>query len=293
MYDERRDTFTIKDIILQLLFIILLVFILIWLFPTKGYLETRLDGINNKVNESLKPLYTRLFTENILTMKEAAKSYYTTPRLPQKVGDKVKMTLNQMYEKGLLLELVDSNNKACDATKSYIELTKMEDEYQLKTVLSCSDKEAFVIEYLGCYDYCNGKLCSKATTTVTPVETYRYQYVLEKGGSCSDFGNWSEWTKNKIEASENVKVETKTEKVLDHYEQKYEVVGTRVVKEEYYEDVTYGYSTKTVKKEDHYDYTTKTVSKTVGYETKTTSEKTTVPYSTRSSYSRCLYNTSY
>lgn len=279
MYDERRDSFTIKDIVLQLLFIILLVFILIWLFPTKGYLETRLDGINNKVAEQLKPLYTRLFTENLTTMKDAAKSYYTTPRLPQKVGDKVKMTLGEMYEKGLLLELVDSNNKACDTTKSYIELTKMEDEYQLKAVLSCSDKEAFIIEYLGCYDYCNGKLCSKASQTVTPVVTYRYQYVLTTGGTCTDWGNWSEWTKNKIEASDNVKVETKTEKVLDHYEQKWGVVGTKVVDEHYTEEVHFGYSTKTVKKENHYDYSTKSVSKVLPYDTKVTTSETTVPYS--------------
>src|SRR5574344_1045197 len=175
MYEDRKETFSIKDLFLQLLFIVLLVFILIWLFPTKGYLEKRLDGIQSSVNSQLQPLYTRLFTENLLTMKEAAKGYYTTPRLPQNVGDKVTMTLGEMYEKGLLLELVDSNNKACDTTKSNVELTKLEDEYELKTTLSCSDKEAYVIEYLGCYDYCNGKLCSKVTPT-TPTVTTKYKY---------------------------------------------------------------------------------------------------------------------
>ena len=45
MYEDRRETFTVKDVFLQLLFIVLLVFILIWLFPTKGYLERKLTII--------------------------------------------------------------------------------------------------------------------------------------------------------------------------------------------------------------------------------------------------------
>ena len=237
MYEERRETFSIKDIFLQLLFIILLVFILIWLFPTKGYLEKRLDGIQ----DNLKPLYTRLFTDNIITMKEAARSYFTTPRLPQNVGDKVTMTLAEMYDKSLLLELIDSNNNACDANKSYVELTKVEDEYELKVTLSCSDKEAYIIEHLGCYDYCEGTICAKKEETKTT--SYRYKYVLETGGSCTGYGSWSAWTTNKIEKNNNNKVETKVEKVFDHYEQVYAVVGYDTVT--YTETENRGYSVTT------------------------------------------------
>ena len=297
MYDDRRETFSIKDIFLQLLFIILLVFILIWLFPTKGYLERKLDGIESGIDEKLKPLYTRLFTDNVLTMKDAAKSYFTTPRLPAEVGDKVKLTLKEMYEKGLLLELVDSNNNSCDPIKSYVELTKMEDEYQMKVNLSCSDKEAYIIEYMGCYDYCQGKLCTKEEakiytckvvdgkywgkySTIVDKDTYEkqcnqqqkkyeYEYVLRVGGKCTNFGKWSEWTTNKIESNDNTKVDTKTEKVVDHYEQEYKVVDTKYKDQEYYEDVNYGYSTKTIKKTATYDYTTKTTNTVLSFATKT------------------------
>ncbi len=252
MYEERRETFSIKDIFLQLLFIVLLVFILIWLFPTKGYLEKRLDGIR----DDLKPLYTRLFTDNIITMKEAARSYFTTPRLPQNVGDKVTMTLAEMYDKSLLLELIDSNNNACDANKSYVELTKVEDEYELKVTLSCSDKEAYIIEHLGCYDYCEGTICAKKEETKNT--SYRYKYVLNVGGSCTGYGAWSAWTTNKIEGNANTKVETKVEKVLDHYKQVYAVVGYDTVS--YKETEAYGYSlqtrtaTREVSDNDYADY---------------------------------------
>ena len=287
MYEDRRETFSIKDVVLQLLFIVLLVFILIWLFPTKGYLEKKLDGIEAGIDEKLKPLYTRLFTDNIITMKDAAKSYYTTPRLPQEVGDKVTMTLGEMYEKGLLLELVDSNNNSCDATKSYIELTKAEDEYLLKVTLSCSDKEAYIIEHLGCYDYCNGRLCTKEeneiertkTENPTPVsKKYRYEYVLNTSGQCGSFGSWGEWTSNVIEENSTTKVQTKTEKEVDYYKKEYKVVDTQYKDVEYYDDVYYGYSTRTIKKTTTYDYTTKTTTTVVGYGTKTYEATATYDY---------------
>lgn len=259
MYEDRKETFSIKDLFLQLLFIVLLVFILIWLFPTKGYLEKKLDGIQSGMDEKLKPLYTRLFTDNILTMKEAAKSYFTTPRLPQNVGDTVKMTLAEMYDKALLLELVDSNNNACDANKSYVELTKKEEEYELKVTLSCSDKEAYVIEYLGCYDYCEGTICSKKEEhEYTGNKKYRYKYVLTVGGTCSGYGSWSNWKTSKIEENSNTKVETKTVS---------EVVDTIYKDVKYLEDVHYGYSTRTIKRTTNYEYDVEETTKTYTYDT--------------------------
>ncbi len=289
MYEDRRETFTVKDVFLQLLFIVLLVFILIWLFPTKGYLERKLDGIESSIDGKLQPLYTRLFTDNIITMKDAAKSYFTNPRLPQNVGDKAKLTLSEMYEKGLLLDLVDSNNKSCDASKSYVEVTKMDEEYQMKVSLSCSDKEAYIIEYMGCYDYCNG-LCTKEEAEVirtsgnppaptpTPSDRYRYQYVLRTGDSCTKYSNWSEWTTNRIEENSYTKVETKTEKVVDHYEKEYKVIDTKYVDQPYYEDVYYGYSTKTIKKTTVYNYTTTTTTQVLSYGTRTEQKTTVVDY---------------
>lgn len=159
MYNERQDNFSVKDVILQILFVILFVFILMWLFPSKQF-----------VKDSLQPLYDRIFSENILIMKDAAKGYYTTPRLPQNVGDKVSMTLGEMLDKKLLIEFTDSKGKKCDHDESYVEITKYDEEFVMKVNLKCSEQENYILVYMGCYDYCKTTICEKDEADVkTPV----------------------------------------------------------------------------------------------------------------------------
>lgn len=170
MYNERRDSFSIKDLLIQLLFIVLFVFILIWLFPTKGSLEGKLDGLD-KVDTKFDVLTNRIFNENLQTMKEAAISYYTVPRLPKNVNDVKSMTLREMLKEKLLIEFRDANNKTCDLDDSYVEITRLEDEYLLKVNLSCTDNDAYILVHLGCYDYCRTDICeNKDAEPSVPIE---------------------------------------------------------------------------------------------------------------------------
>ena len=80
MYNERNESFSIKDIILQLLFVVLFVLVLIWLFPTRGAMEKKLEGVKvdadlSGLESQLEVLTNRIFAENINTMKEADISY--------------------------------------------------------------------------------------------------------------------------------------------------------------------------------------------------------------------------
>ena len=112
MYSDNTK-FSIKDMIIQFLFIALFIFILIWLFPLKSDLKN-LEVTTVNENSNNEVLYDRIFNENILSMKESAKSYYTTPRLPKNVNDKVKMTLGEMLEMKLLLEIKDKKVAALE-----------------------------------------------------------------------------------------------------------------------------------------------------------------------------------
>lgn len=171
MYTERKDTFEFKSVILRFLFVALFIFILIWLFPLKSDLKNAMkDASNNNVSEDLSVFYDRIFNENVIAMKDSAKSYFTTPRLPQNVGDKVKMTLGEMLDKKIILPFKDKNGKQCDLENSYVEITKYDDEFVMKVNLKCSDQENYLLVYMGCYDYCETTICEKKQADVkTPV----------------------------------------------------------------------------------------------------------------------------
>ncbi len=246
MYEERRETFSVKDILIQIFFVVLFVILLVWLFPTKGYMrkffndniknqtETKADASASEEKENasetsidrLAALYNQIFADNIERMKDAAVGYYTNERLPQKVGQSDKMTLAQMYEKHLVLKLIDKDGNYCDAEKSYVEITKYDEEYRMKVNLSCGSQEDYIMVYLGCYDYCKATgVCEKQTTVVKPQSStttskkYICEYKKTTDGSWS-YTPWSDWSKNKVTADSNTEVQTKVveEKVSEKTE---------------------------------------------------------------------------
>jgi hypothetical protein len=142
MYNESSEKiFSIRSFILKVILVILFVFLLMWLFPMPN----------------LKPVYDRIFADNIDTMKDAAKSYFTVERLPKEVNKSVRMTLDEMLSMKLLLPLADSDNKLCDGRNSYVEIMKTDTEYLIKINLSCPNKSDYIVEHLGCYDICADK----------------------------------------------------------------------------------------------------------------------------------------
>jgi len=260
MYNERKDSFSIKNLIIQLLFIVLLVFVLIWLFPSKKLVE---DGFAD-ANTKFDVLTNRIYNDNLQTMKEAALYYYTTPRLPKNVNDVESMTLREMIEKKLLIKFRDANNKECDLDESYVEITKLEDEFVLKVNLKCTDNDAYILVYLGCYDYCTTAVCENKdaapsvpilnTTPNTnpeptpdvpdtpgndepekpaPVCSYKYQKVVAN----SIWSDWSKWSTDEVVKTDTKEVDTKIE----------ETTGTREVTK--YKDEEYLDKTKPIIKE--------------------------------------------
>lgn len=228
MYNERKDSFSIKGLIVQILFIVLFVFILIWLFPTKGDIDK--NGGNN--SQDFDVLTNRIFNENLQIMKEAAISYYTTSRLPKNVNDVESMTLRKMLEEKLLIEFKDANNNSCDLDESYVEITKLEEEYILKVNLSCTDNDAYILVHLGCYDYCLTDVCeNKDIPASQPIEnkpmpepeptpepdipqstcSHKYQKVV----SNYIWSNWSDWSTKEEKADASKQVETKEKQVTE------------------------------------------------------------------------------
>ncbi|MBP3460933.1 MAG: hypothetical protein J6K21_00790 [Bacilli bacterium] len=228
MYTETNN-FSIRSVILQFLFVALFVFILIWLFPMKSDLKKAVSSIDNSKNNSdgLSVLTDRIFNENIYDMKDAAQSYFTNERLPQKVGATAKITLREMLDKKIILPFTDKNGKQCDLDSSYVEITKSNnEEYLMKVNLKCGEEENYLLVHLGCYNYCSGKLCEKKGTTakiyktetkkVTPStpKTPKYRTLYEYKKTTAEtvkYTPWSEWSTTEVKSTNNIEVETKSE----------------------------------------------------------------------------------
>lgn len=166
MYSEQYEKrgLPIKDFLLKLVLVGIFAFLLAWALPK--FVQPAVITNAKEATVDLSPLTSQIFADNLDRMKEAAISYYTDERLPKEVGESDTMTLSDMIGKKLIVALVDKNNKACDVEKSYVKITKMDNEYLLKVNLKDSEKEDYILVHLGCYTYCDSYICEKRTIDV-------------------------------------------------------------------------------------------------------------------------------
>ena len=149
MYDDNNVTYRIginwKDVIIKLIMLILFVLLLLWLFP----------------KADLDVFYDQVYTNNIKTMKEAARNYYTVDRLPANVGDSSSMTLKEMVDNKMIIRFTDKEGKVCDESTSKVEVSKISDnEYTLKVQLNCGEQKDYILETIGCTTVCSNGTCT-------------------------------------------------------------------------------------------------------------------------------------
>ena len=183
-----KNSSFIRDLLVKVLLVVIFIFLLMYLFPMPN----------------LKPFYSSIFNNNIQTMKDAAEDYYTTERMPSEEGKSNKMTLQEMIDKKLIIPFVDKDGKSCDTRKSYVQVTKGKTEYELKVSLTCGKDSNYIIEKIGCYNFCPTGNCTLAeakkaqettpsvttktdkdgnVTVVTPSGKYVIEYEYKKNMS--------------------------------------------------------------------------------------------------------------
>lgn len=149
MYEENNVTYRLGinwlDIIVKIILLIIFVAILVVLFP----------------KADLDVFYDSIYNNNISTMKEAAKSYYTVDRLPSTVGDTTSMSLKEMVDNHMIIRFKDKDEKYCDEVTSGVEVTKTSDDsYVLKVSLNCGEQKDFILETIGCNNTCANGACN-------------------------------------------------------------------------------------------------------------------------------------
>ena len=163
--NERGSRFSLVDILLKLIFAALFIFVLIWLF--------------NKNIPNMAPFYSNVFRENIKYMQEAGESYFTDDKMPKEIGETVKISLEEMFDRKLILPFVDEDGNSCNQYESYVSVTKTELGYELKTSLVCNNESDYTIKILGCHNYCKDKECEKVCTKAQITE-YQYKKLATK-----------------------------------------------------------------------------------------------------------------
>ena len=214
----------IRDLLVKLLLIVVFIFVLMKLIPMPN----------------MTAFYDSVFSNNINSMKDAAKSYYTVERMPSETGKSSKMTLQEMLDQKLLLPFTDKDGNACDTKKSYVKVTKGDTEYELKVSLTCNGETKYVIEKIGCYDFCTSGACKEVkvktddngkVTIVNDNGTYITEYEFTKNLTDESWKT-GDWTVTKLEETDDIKlVDTKTE-----------YTGQKKVEKDttLYEEVAYG-----------------------------------------------------
>ena len=214
---EKKNVFTLTTLILCVVIIILLT-ILLTVFLDRKYINRNEN--NSSENNATNVVYNKgsikeeKFNNNLQTVKDAAINYFTIERLPKTVGSKVKLTLKEMQDKKLILDVIDSTGNVCSVEDSYVEVTKEATEYAMKIYLSCNDMQDYIIVYLGCYDYCKDTICEKQVT-----QYFEYEYKKQSSCKMGDWSSWGPWQTNRESTSdykkEDIKVVVAEQEVVD------------------------------------------------------------------------------
>ena len=163
--NERKNGFSILDLLVKIIFAGVFIFILIWLFNKK---MPKVD---------MTPLYSNVFRENIKYMQDAGESYFTDDKMPTEVGESIKLTLQEMEGRNLVIPFVDQDGKACDKNASYVTITKLDVGYELKTFLVCGKESNFVVKTLGCHTYCPTGNCEKKCS-IAKITEYEFKKLV-------------------------------------------------------------------------------------------------------------------
>ena len=137
MYEEKEYNFNWVSLFIKVVIFVVFILLAVWLISRITFKNE--DEIN------------ATFSDNLQTMKNVALEYFDGKNLPENDGDKVKLTLRQMIDMGLVSAFT-SDGESCDTEDSYAEAEKTDDYYTIKVNLKCGDKEDYIYTTLGTKD---------------------------------------------------------------------------------------------------------------------------------------------
>lgn len=156
MYQDNKKYDYIKIALRIILFVLILLLtfkVLSMIFNSrKSYLE------NNNMSHNLN------------NMQEVAIKYFKDGNTNLEVGEKKKVSLNELMQNNLIGELKDEYEFVCSSDDSFIEIMRLENEYRVKSYLVCNKKSDYIFSYIDSTTNEPERNIEPTTTTTQPIE---------------------------------------------------------------------------------------------------------------------------
>ena len=134
MYQEEKNVSIVKIILRIILFI--LIFILVYKL------------ISLIINNSKKNKEDTVFNDNINLLKDTGVKYAQDKNFNLNVGETKKISLKEFNNSNLVQEIKDKDNQPCSKEESYVEISRLENEYKIKVYLLCGTEDKDIYTYL-------------------------------------------------------------------------------------------------------------------------------------------------
>lgn len=203
-YEEEMKAFPNRTKIVIGIIIIMIVFLIAWLTP-------QFLNRSSKADTNITSTKKTNLNNDIKKMKQSALKYYKENNIPENIGENKKLTLQQLTKKSLIIKLDNSYNK----NKSYIKLTKQENEFILEVKLVLENQSKTKTYHVNNYSYCTSTyLCEEQNITEeaeedetekvqientasgdNDVDLYQYEYSQTTNGKLSAWSIWSSYSR--------------------------------------------------------------------------------------------------
>ena len=128
MYEDVNYNFNWVGLIIKIIIFVILILLAIWVVS---------------MTVSKKDIKSN-FEQNLQYFKETAINYFDNDKLPKNNNEKVKITLKELINKNIILELNDENGNICNTDESYVEVKNNDGEYELLIKLVCGEESKII-----------------------------------------------------------------------------------------------------------------------------------------------------
>ena len=134
MYQEKKSGVNWLKFLLKIFITILVILLIVKLG------SIILSKHKNKVIDDV-------MNNNLVKMNEVAVKYFDEEKLPKEVGNTEKVSLKDLIDDNKISNIKDQAGKQCNYEESYIQVTKLDNDYQYKSYLVCGSVTKFKNSY--------------------------------------------------------------------------------------------------------------------------------------------------